>query len=167
MQVAFTFDAENRGINDTVVLPALRGQILDATCYFTSSRCWFLVSTQDGGRTINRCFVLKRDGTVEASAEAEEGDGSWLETIRAKAAATLTQGSAKAQKGGGPLNGLFAATDSGLQLVRIDDALHTVTEAARWPDTKGVIDANHRIFFAPQDGIYAVSDREVLLLQVS
>ena len=85
--MAFLFDAERRGINDTVRLPPLRGHWVDARCVFTDTHCWLLVATQVQGKIVHQCVLLSVQGTVEATAQAEQHDGSWLGTLRGKGAA--------------------------------------------------------------------------------
>ncbi len=154
VQVAFVFDAQHPGIKDTVKLPGIVGEIVDATCYFSDQRCWFLVAVQQTGRTIHRCFLLTRDGSVLDEAQAEEGDNSWLGELRGKCAATL-----KGKQG--RVNCLFAITDQGL--IRIQEEQGKMQEGARFPDTKGLLSPSDALFFG-REGIYVVSRREVRLL---
>lgn len=79
LSVSFVFDARSPGINDNVPI-SLSGQLIDSTCVFTDQRCWFLVATQQGGKTIHQCFCIKSDGTVEASAQARWGMARGWET---------------------------------------------------------------------------------------
>lgn len=167
LQVGFVFDAEKGGINDSVKLPRLSGEILDARCYFTSRRAWFFVSTHDAGRTVNRAIVVAADGTVVASAEAEDGDGSWLGSIGGKLAMTLNKGSTS-------VNALFAATSRGL--VRVEESAaptgggNTLVESATFPDTKGLVDDRQTLLngtFKNQRGLHLVDDQTVQLIQIS
>jgi len=149
LNVAFIFDAEKRGINDTVKVPPIRGQLMDSTCVFASKRCWFLTATEEGSRRVNRCFVINRNGTVEAQAEADQGDGSWLGTLRGKLAAG---------------NFLLAATDDGI--VRVETQGGSIVETQKFPDTAPFVDTECHIF-PSKGGIYVVSSREVSILQIS
>ena len=73
------FDADRSGINDSVSITPIRGQMIDSTCVFTDSRVWFFDYREAGFEVVNRAQVITADGKVEATAEAELGDGSWLE----------------------------------------------------------------------------------------
>ncbi|MEK9173440.1 MAG: hypothetical protein AAB594_02630 [Patescibacteria group bacterium] len=148
MNVAFVFDAEHRGINDNVKITRLRGQLVDSTCVFGDSRAWFFVATRESGKTINHCFVIARTGEVEAVADAEDGDGSWLGTIRGKA----TTGSM-----------LFAPTDEGIIRLQIENS--QIKEAARFPDTEPFVDSGSQLFVT-KSGIYVVDRNEITQLTI-
>ena len=149
LSVAFVFDAMQRGINDSVKLPVIRGHLVDATCRFTNERCWFLFSTREGGQAVNRCVVIRRNGNVEAVSEAPEGDGSWLGTLRGKCVAG---------------NFLLAATDDGL--VRVEVSSGQIVETKRFPDAEPFVDTSCHLFLSKQ-GLYVVARGEVRLLQIS
>jgi len=157
VQVAFVFDSETPGIKDTVSLPRITGEIVDATCCFSAERCWFLLATEEAGRTFHRCFLLSRDGTLMSQAEAEEGDGSWLGELCGKCAATL-----KGRQGS--VHCLFAVTDEGL--VRLQEEQGDIQEGARFPDTKGLLSPTDALFFG-REGLYVVNRREVRLLTIT
>jgi len=148
LHVSFVFDAFGKGINDGVRVPPLRGQLEDATCVFGQDRGWFLTATRDGGRTINRCVVVRRDGTVEAAAEAEAGDGSWLAQIDGKCAAGAF---------------LLAATDDGIVRVEVDGG--RIVKTREFPDTETFVDAGCRLL-PGRDGLYVVDRQEVRLLRI-
>lgn len=145
---AFVFDARRRGINDSVHLPALRNPIVDADCFFTDERCWLLLATQEQGRTVHRCIVVRRDGAVEASAEGAAGDGTWLGTLHGKCAAG---------------NFLLCPTDDGL--VRVEAAGNALVKAREFPDTRSLIDETTRLY-PGKGGLYAVGRREVTFLKL-
>lgn len=156
LQKTFIFDVSNPGINDRVELPQIRGQILDMQCTFSRSRAWILVSSQEQGRAVNRCFVLSRAGEVIASAQAEAGDDSWLGSIVGRCAADLPS------KGGTAFS-LFAAKDTGLVRAQIEG--NEIVEKAAFPDTEGFVDSSHELLLG-SDGIYAVSRSDIRLLQL-
>lgn len=147
--VAFVFDGDRRGLNDSVKVPPMRGQLVDATATFSSDHCWFLSATQEAGRTINRCTVIRRDGVVAAVAEAVAGDGSWLSTLHGKCAAA---------------NFLLAATDDGM--VRLDMDRGAIVKTREFPDTEPFVDASSRLI-AGDGGVYVVSRQEITLLKIN
>lgn len=147
LSVAFVFDAQRSGINDTVPLPVLRGELLEAGCVFTDARCWFFTATQEQGRIVNRCVVIERAGSVAATTSAEADEGGWLATLRGKCAVD---------------SGLFACTDEGL--VRLDIVQGYIVESARFPDTAPFMTRDSDLLLY-QDGFAVVSRQEIYLLQ--
>ncbi len=149
LSVAFVFDGERRGINDSVLIPPIRGQLVDATAAFSADRCWFFTATQDRGKTVHRVCVVKQDGSIEATAEAQAGDGSWLGTIRGKAAAGRF---------------LLAPTDDGV--VRIEpDGSGGLAVTKSFPDTEPFVDAGSALHIGSR-GLYVVSKREISVLRI-
>lgn len=149
LNTAFVFDTASRGLNDSVKLPPIKGQLIDSTCFFGQEYVWFVVCARDGGKTVNTCTVIHRNGSVLATAQAEEGDGSWLCAIRGKCAVGKY---------------LFAATDDGI--VRLEVQNGQVVKTAEFPDTEPFVTTNTHLFPAP-GGMYAVSAKEVVLLRIS
>lgn len=148
MQVAFVFDVNARGINDTVALPTLGGHLVDATCAFSREYCWVFTSVHTGGMTTNRCTVIDRHGVVRATAQAHEGDDSWLGTLRGKAATG---------------DSLLASTDDGIVRVRLDG--NAIVVAQEFPDTEPFVNA-HVHLHAAREGLYAVGHNDITLLQI-
>lgn len=149
LSLAFTFSATKKGINDTIKLPLIRGQLIDATCAFGKDRVWFFVVTREGGETVNRCVAIGADGAVLATAEAREGDGSWLSHIRgATAVGTL----------------LFVPTDDGVVRVEVDGS--QIVPTKEFPDTEPFVDSASRLF-AGKNGLYVVGQKEIVLLKMS
>lgn len=146
---AFIFDAVRRGINDSVKMPPLRGQLIDATAVFGSDCVWFFTTSREAGRTLNRCTLVGRTGDVRATTEAENGDGSWLGTIRGKCAVRSF---------------LFAPTDDGI--VRVEASGGTITKTREFPDTEPFVDADSQLF-AGKAGIYVVDRQEIRVLRIS
>jgi H/ACA ribonucleoprotein complex subunit 3 len=149
LSVAFTFDAERRGLNDSVRLPPLRGQWLDAICVFTETHCWFLVAMQVQGQRLHQCILLNAQGTVEAAAEATQHDDSWLGTLPGKCAA-------------GPW--LFAPTDAGI--VRVEAQHGQLVQTRLFAETEPFVDSACHLF-AGQQGMYIVDRQNVTLLTLS
>lgn len=149
LSVVFVFDSERRGINDTLRLPPLKGQLVDAACALDERRAWLLVAVQHGGRSSHLCLAYSRAGVLEATAEATAGDGSWLGTLPGKCA---TQGM------------LFAATDAGIARIEVrDGALHKTRE---FPDTEPFVDAASQLL-AGKGCVYVVGRTEITALKMS
>jgi hypothetical protein len=148
LQVAFVFSDSGRGINDGVSLPRIRGRLVEATCRFTDTRCFFLWTEEEGGRSRNRCVSILANGTVEAAAEAFTGDGSWLGAIHALV----------------PVGTLvFAATDAGIVRVETDGSRLVATRT--FPETEPFVHAGCRLLPAPE-GLYVIDRDEVRLLRM-
>jgi len=149
ISVSFVFDPERKGINDSVKIPRIRGQLIDSTCFFANNLCWFLFSYRDKGKTINGCYLIGANGKVLAEAQVEAGGGSWLDKIRGKCAAN---------------NFLLAATDEGI--VRIEQESNRLKEVKIFVDTERFVDSSNHLFLG-KDGLYAVSQRKIILLRIS
>lgn len=155
LNVAFVFDSRRRGINDRVKLPPWSGQLLDASCAFTGDRCWFFWTTQERGRAIRRCAIIRADGFLEASALAETGDGSWLGG--AEDTPALRTGRCAAG------NFLLVASDRGI--VRVEPQNRHIVKTKEFPDTEPFVDETCQLF-PGQDGLYVVKSHEINLLQI-
>ena len=139
LTVAFVFNAEHTGLNDRVDLQ-IRGKLLDATCTIAGDRAWFFTTTQEAARTVNRCHVVSVLGKVEAVAEADAGDGSWLGSIRGGAASSSGM--------------LLMPTDDGL--TRVEVVGNSITPTRVFPDTAPWVDVGCQILLG-HDGLYVVS----------
>lgn len=155
IQIPFVFDAERGGIKE-VQLPRLKGEMLDARCYFTEQRCWFIAAFREGGKTVHHCFLVSSDGSLIDSREGEENDGTWLGMLGTKCAVTL-KGSQ------GPAHCLFALSDKGL--MRIQEVSGSIQEGAEFSDTVGLITPEDSLFMA-REGLYLVNRAEVRLMSI-
>lgn len=140
---AFVFDPYGSGLKDTVRLPLWPGQLIDSTAVFGADRVWFLTTRREGALTVNRCVVITAHGTVEATAEAIADDGSWLGTLRGKAAAGEF---------------LLAATDDGV--VRLETAGTGIKLVRQYPDTEPFVTAGSHLFLGA-DGLYVVGRQQI------
>lgn len=144
----FIFDAQKGGLNDSVALPVMKGQLVDATCQFSKSNIWFFVSSRESGDTINRCFLLDSKGILIASGEAKEDDGTWLSGIRGKTAIGKF---------------LLAPTDDGI--VRVEANGSSLSVVKEFPDTARFVNSGSQLF-PGTGGLSVVSSREVWNLQL-
>lgn len=143
------FDAQRPGINDTVPLPPMTGNLIDATCAFADHVAWFMVTIQEGGDIKNHCYVVSDTAQLLAHAEAVQGDGSWL---------------------GGGIRGhcalgrqLYVATDSGIVRLKVDG--DRVEIEREYPDTEAFVSTDVQLL-PSREGLVAVSAREIVLLQI-
>jgi len=149
VSVAFVFDAGRAGLKDTVKLPFLGGQLIDASCSFGGERAWVFLACERAGRRVHQCVVVNAGGAVEAAAEADEGDGSWLGCLQGKCAAGAF---------------LLSATDSGLVRVEVENG--ALVEKRRFPDTEPFLDQSSRLLAGPS-GLYVIEAREIKLLKIN
>ncbi len=145
---AFTFTAQTGSLNDSVKMPPICGKLIDAECYFAGDRVWFLTTTQENASRVNRCCVMRRDGTVEGSAETSFSDGSWLGQLH----------------GGSAVGGsLFMPTDDGIVQAKLDKGM--VSVAKTFPDTELFVDGGGHIFAMP-DGMYVIRGKTITRLTI-
>lgn len=141
----FVFQTASGHLQDGLKVPPIKGKLLDATCEFSSSLCWFFVSYDLNGVTNNRCVVLDKHGTVLGVAENEE----WFESLRGKAAVG---------------NYLFATTDEGI--VRVECTGGTVAVTRTFPDSEPFVDSNCQLF-PGSNCLHVVTKNEIRSLQMS
>ena len=148
LTIAFVFDAERRGINDTLRVPPLRGRIVDAACVLDETRAWLFLALHERGSIVHRCLVYARDGRLEAVAEAAAGADAWLGALSGKCA---TQGL------------LFAATDTGIVRVEVDGG--AIRKTRDFPDTEPFVDAASHLLVG-KAGLYVVGHRKIVSLKM-
>jgi H/ACA ribonucleoprotein complex subunit 3 len=145
----FVFDAERPGLNDSVPLSPMRGNLIDATCTFSDNLAWFMLEVEDGGVIRHYCHVINDRGELLSSTEASPGDDTWLSHgIRGHYA-----------RG----NHLFVATDAGIVRVTFDAGLVGVSR--EYPATERFVSTGAQLLPA-SGGIAVVSTREITLLQI-
>ncbi|MFC1854229.1 hypothetical protein ACFL27_28935, partial [candidate division CSSED10-310 bacterium] len=147
LKIAFVFDAHKQGINDTVRIP-FTGKLLDSNCSLAGHHCWFFMTTQEGGETFNHCYLIRANGSIQASAQAKHGDGSWLSSIYSQSAAG---------------NFLLAATDEGV--VRIESSHDQLVTTRIFTDTEPFVNSHCRLL-AVKNGLYVISQQEIYLLTI-
>ena len=148
LSVAFVFDAERAGIKDTVKLPFLGGQLVDATCVVGDEHAWVLLAAHAKGRTRHQCVVVGRDGAVVATAEGDADDGSWLGTLRGKCAVA---------------GFLLAATDAGL--VRVEPRNGAIVETRQFPDTEPFVTRASGLLAGPK-ALYVIEATSIHTLRI-
>ncbi len=136
-------------MNDTLSLPPLRGQLVDASCALDEGRAWLLLALHAGGRTTHLCLAYARGGALEGTAEARAGDGSWLGTLRGKCAAHGV---------------LLAPTDAGIARLGVEGGRLRLTR--EYPDTEPFVDAGSWLL-AGKDGLLVVGKQEAAVLRLN
>lgn len=125
----FMFDPKGKNINDSLQLPPIRGQLVDAIAYMSGKNVWFMTSTRENGETINRCYLVDVAGQILAEHQAKDADGTWLGTLRGK----LALGSM-----------LLVPTDDGI--VRVEASNRKIGVVKEFSDTARFVDANAQLF---------------------
>jgi H/ACA ribonucleoprotein complex subunit 3 len=149
--VYFVFDTEHPGINDTIKLPPIHGQLLDATCEFSNDWAWFFTVTQEQQKTVHTCTVLNKKGELLAREARDANDGSWLGSrIRGHLAVGKR---------------LFAATDEGLVRLELTES-GAIHETKRFPDTEPFLDSG-KTLLAGKDGIFVAGQKEISLIKIN
>jgi hypothetical protein len=139
----FVFEPARRGLNDSVNIPGIRGQLVDSTCCFGHKRVWFFTATQEGGKAVNRCHLLNERGERLGSAEGVPGDGTWLGHIRGACAV-------------GEL--LLVPTDEGVVRVRQNGNMLGIDK--EYPDTAEYVDANSHLSIN-KEGLHVVRGQTI------
>lgn len=147
LSVAFVFNALTSGLNDTVKLPPLRGNLIDSTCFFTKEMAWFFATMKNGPKIVNRCTVISREGHVVAHLEEDAGTGI-LGEIRGKCAFGKY---------------LFMVTDEGL--CRLEVVGGTIQKTAEFPDAEPFVHSGCHLFPAA-NGLHVVDRSEIRVLKM-
>ncbi|MDR0859826.1 MAG: hypothetical protein LBO09_02335 [Candidatus Peribacteria bacterium] len=144
----FLFEKGRSVINDSVQLPFIKGEIIDAKCYLSSTRAWLLLATKDQAKYVNRAIVLNEQGKVLADITNENGDYPWLEQIKGKSA---TAGF------------LFCPTDEGIVRVGLD--ANGELEMKVFSDTAPYVNQYSQLIVSPK-GIYVSRAKDIVLITI-
>ena len=149
LHVAFVFDPNCRGINDSVRLPAMRGQLVDVTCKLAHDRAWLIWCTKESGRIMHHAAVILSSGEVMATLSEPADTGTWM----ASAHGALAIGRL-----------LLVPADDGI--VRVDTQQRQIVLSKTFPDTESYVDAASRLLAGP-GGVYVVRGRTIHLLSIN
>jgi len=143
----FVFRPERGGLDDRVVLPRLRGQLVDAHAVIGADRAWLFITAVYGGRLVTTCAVIGADAAPLAWAELS--DEPWIAGLAGACAA-------------GPH--LFVPTDDGV--ARIEVVQGTITQTRTFVETAPLVGAGDRLSLSP-GGIDAVRRRDAIRMQLT
>lgn len=81
----FCFNTEKKQMNTSVPI-TFKGEIIDASCSFTDTHCWFFVKYRDlvSKKTITNIYVITAQGEVVG--KLENTDKPWATSVRGKSA---------------------------------------------------------------------------------
>ena len=144
----FFFDAFGTdGVFDQITFPPLRSDLLDATCVFGNDRVWFMITVKEGARIVNKVAIISKAGSIIGTEEEEEGNDSWLGSIRGKFAAA---------------DFLLAATPRGI--VKVECVNGKIAETKSWPDTASYVNVDCTLAsgeFGNRKGLFVASRRTI------
>ena len=145
--VGFVFRPDRGVLDDRVVLPKIRGQLIDAHATIGEDRAWLWLTTAELGRIATTCIVIASDGAVLASQTLT--DATWLAGISGACAA-------------GPH--LFVPTDDGI--VRVEITQGAIVQTRTFAETAPLIAAGDRLALSP-GSIDALRRRDAIRLQLT
>jgi len=149
INISFVFDINQRIINDNVNLN-IKGQLIEANCYFAKEKCWFFYSVQKNRKIYNVCVLVNKNGKIETSLEAEDKDGTWLgDGIQGKCA----------------VNDFLLSVTEDEGIVRIEQFGNTLIETKKFIDCKPFVNS-HCQLFASIKGLWVVNSKSVSLLKI-
>ena len=152
----FMFDNVSSIINDNVVLPFIKGQIIDAKTYISDHVAWFMIATKDQTKYINHCIVIDKHGKILNHINNDISDELWLSHIKGKSAFG---------------NYLFCPTDDGIMRVGIDPVASTGQapngrlETKVFVDTENYVNEQSSLLVSPM-GIYVIKRNKILLVSI-
>ena len=142
LSVFFLFNTDYRGINDSISIPSIKGQLIDATCFFSKNRVCFLTSIKQNGEVINSAYFIDSKGQVIASSQSNQNSGDWLSNIRGKCFIG---------------NMLFSSSDEGI--VRIEAQNSDLVETKQFRDTARFVDS-HSFLLPGSSGLIAIKSNQ-------
>ena len=147
----FVFSSRGSGLNDSVQLAWLRGQVLNARCVFGEKKCWFFATLAVHGKMEFHVQVIGSKGELEAHAVYQKGslhqESSWLGALGGMCAIK---------------NVLLAATDEGL--IRLETEQDRIVKTRDFPDTEPFLNSGVELLCS-EEGVYVVGPKEIHLLK--
>ncbi len=145
--VGFVFRPDRGILDDRVVLPKIRGQLVDAHATVGDDRAWLWLTCADGGRLVTTCVVIAADSTVLASETLV--DASWVAGVHGACAV-------------GPH--LFVPTDDGI--ARIEVVGNAISPTRLFAETAALVSSGDRLALTA-GGIDAIRRRDVIRMHLS
>lgn len=148
LTVGFVFDSNHSGINDSIEMPQIKGNLLDARCTFSQNYAWLFITTKDGQEIKNTCLVFDQYGVLHAKHVTTAGDDSWLSNIHGSSAAGKA---------------LFVPTDDGI--VRVELSGRALVQTRSFPDTEPFVSQSCKLFLGRQ-GLFVVNRHDIIHLTI-
>jgi hypothetical protein len=144
----FLFEKGRSVINDSVQLPFIKGEIIDAKCYLSDTRAWLLIATKEKAKYINHAILINEQGKILKAVSNEQEEYAWLEQIKGKSAV------------GGFL---FCPTDEGIVRIGLDASGELETKV--FSDTAPYVNQYSQLIVSPK-GIYVVRKQDIVLITI-
>lgn len=145
---AFIAKPTNTILNDTVLLPQIRGRILQAHCTFSRELCWCAITTDEHGILMHRVYLINAKGVILAQDECNAADMSWISSIGGACAVGTF---------------LFVPTDKGI--VRVEQSGSRLTVTREYPDTEPFVDSACALLPC-QGGIAVQAAKDITILSL-
>jgi hypothetical protein len=145
--VGFVFRPDRGGLDDRVVLPKIRGQLVSAHAVCGDDRAWLFLTCADQGRLVTTCVVIGTDATVLACETPP--DAAWLTGIGGACAA-------------GPH--LFVPTDDGV--ARVEVVQRTIVQTRVFAETAPLVGAGDALAVS-SGGIDVLRRRDAIRMQLT
>jgi tRNA A-37 threonylcarbamoyl transferase component Bud32 len=145
--VGFVFRPDRGGLDDRVVMPKLRGQVVSSRAIVGDDRAWLFLTCADGGRLATTCLVVRSDARVLASETL--GDATWLTGVGGACAV-------------GPH--LFVPTDDGI--ARIEVVQDTIVQTRVFAETAPFVSASDALALSP-GGLDVRRRRDAIRMQLT
>jgi hypothetical protein len=142
----FVFRPDRGALDDRVVLPPIRGQLVDAHATIGDDRAWLWLTCAIAGRLSTTVVVIAADASVLATQTIDAG---WLAGIAGACTA-------------GPH--LFVPTDDGI--ARIEIVQGTIAHTRTFAETASLVSSADRLAIA-SGGIDVVRQRDAIHMQLS
>jgi hypothetical protein len=147
--VGFVFRPDRGVLDDRVVLPKLRGELVDARAAISDDRAWLFVTLADAGRLVTHAIVISADARVLA-AEELDADAPWLAGIAGACAIGAH---------------LFVPTDDGVARVEVSPA-GAIVQTRVFAETAELVTAGDRL--APHAaGLDAIRRRDAIRMHLT
>ncbi len=145
--VGFVFRPDRGGLDDSVALPRLRGELVDATAVIGVDRAWLAFTLADQGKLATTIVVVASSGQVIASETL--ADATWLAGFAGACAA-------------GPQ--LFVPTDEGIARVEVVQGAIVATRV--FAETAPFVGASDHLALSP-GGIDVLRRMDSIRLQLT
>lgn len=145
--VGFVFRPDRGVLDDRVVLPKLRGQLVASHAVIGDDRAWLFATCADGGRLVTTCIVVGADASVLAAEPLP--DVTWLAGVGGACAA-------------GPH--LFVPTDDGV--ARVEVVQGAITATRLFAETAPLVSAADRLALSP-GGLDVIRRRDAIRMTLT
>ena len=132
-----------------IELDNINGRILEASFASNDNYVIFGISFEESGKTINRIYWIRDDGSIKGKLEGVPQDSRILQSVYGK----LVH------------NGLMLTTsDEGILSVQTNGGM--LEERNLFPDTEPFVESGDKILPGPNNSIYVIKEKKILQLSI-